>query len=139
MGHWTSTDTPADIPPQERSGSHAPFGGGLQAERTLLAWQRTLIVLIAVALLYLRDPVDTAQAAVSENAVYRLFPVLGVLLAVGFLIVHLRRRWRSTGHGLCDDRTGRPPAPVARPWALVLASAATALLAFAVAVGAVLG
>ncbi|WP_131101875.1 DUF202 domain-containing protein [Streptomonospora litoralis] len=114
-------------------------GTGLQAERTLLAWQRTLIVLIAVALLYLRDPFQEGGPQGGDDPLHRLIPVLGVLVAVGLLIVHLRRRWRATEHGLRDDRTGRPPAPVARPWALVLTSAAVAALALAVAAGAVAG
>ncbi|MDT0304785.1 DUF202 domain-containing protein [Streptomonospora wellingtoniae] len=111
---------------------------GLQAERTLLAWQRTVIVVIVVAVLYLRDPLEPGGAQQGGDPLYRLFPVLGVLAALGVLIVHLRRRWRATEHGLHDDRTGRPPAPVARPWALVLVSAASCLLAIAVAVSALM-
>ncbi|KIH97201.1 hypothetical protein LP52_20880 [Streptomonospora alba] len=108
----------------------------MQAERTLLAWQRTLIVLVAVALLYLRDPLLPGGAQTGGEPLHRLFPVLGVLAALGVLIVHLRRRWRITEHGLHDDTTGRPPAPVARPWALVLMSAAACLLAVAAAASA---
>ncbi|MFB9799380.1 DUF202 domain-containing protein [Streptomonospora salina] len=111
----------------------------MQAERTLLAWQRTLIVLVAVALLYLRDPLLPGGVQTGGDPLNRLFPVLATLAALGGLIVHLRRRWRSTEHGLHDDRTGRPPAPVARPWAMVLVSAAACLLAVAAAVGAFAG
>ncbi|MBV2365081.1 DUF202 domain-containing protein [Streptomonospora nanhaiensis] len=116
-----------------------PRDSGLQPERTLLAWQRTVIVFVAVALLYLRDPFEDPAVGGGVDPLYRLAAVLAVVAAVGVLIAHLRRRWRATAHGLHDDATGNPPAPVARPWALVLLSAATAALALVVAAGALLG
>nr|WP_255429765.1 DUF202 domain-containing protein [Streptomonospora sp. PA3] len=106
----------------------------MQAERTLLAWQRTLILLFAVALLHLRDALQNGGAQPGDGAWYRLLPAMVLLVALGVLVVHLRRRWRTTDHGVHDDRTGRPPAPVARPWALVLVSAVSGVLAVGVAV-----
>jgi uncharacterized membrane protein YidH (DUF202 family) len=112
---------------------------GLQPERTLLAWQRTLIVVVAVALLYLRDPFTGGPGAAGPGPLYRMGCVLAVAAVAGVLMAHLRRRWRATAHGRHDDATGFPPAPVARPWALVLLSAGTLALAAAVAAGAVAG
>ncbi|GAA3731093.1 DUF202 domain-containing protein [Salinactinospora qingdaonensis] len=117
---------------------------GLQPERTLMSWQRTLILVIVTTLLYVRDPfVDTLSAALTSPGataitVARLFPALGVLVVCAVVLMHLRRRWRSTEHGRHDDATGRPAAPLARPWALIVVSLAVALLSAAVVVTAAL-
>ena len=88
---------------------------GLQPERTLLSWQRTLFLLAVVTLLYLRVPPEDTLAG-----------TVGQLIAVGILFgtstvlaVHLQKRWRQTDHGRRADGSLRPPAPLARPWALV--------------------
>ncbi|GAB3206547.1 DUF202 domain-containing protein [Marinactinospora thermotolerans] len=114
---------------------------GLQPERTLLSWQRTLIVVIATVLLYVRDPFHDVTAATGRavEALHRLPIGLVVLAVAGVLMVHVRRRWRATDHGCHDDATGTPPAPVARPWALFLLSGSVAALGVVVAVTAVLG
>ncbi|MDA8369697.1 MAG: DUF202 domain-containing protein [Nocardiopsaceae bacterium] len=111
---------------------------GLQPERTLLAWQRTLIVIVVVTLLHLRIPFGGEDVA-GDGLLHRLPPALIMLIVAGVLLVHLRRRWRGTGHGLHDDPRGRPIAPVARPWALLLLSAAAAGLGVVVALSAVAG
>ncbi|MFC3998277.1 DUF202 domain-containing protein [Nocardiopsis sediminis] len=111
---------------------------GLQPERTLLAWQRTLIGVTAVGLLYLRDPLGPWAVPTAPDPMYRLAAVLALVGVAGIVMAHLRRRWRATGHGRHGDDRGRPVAPVARPWALVLLSLGTAGLAAAVAVGALL-
>ncbi|MEY9214149.1 DUF202 domain-containing protein [Thermobifida halotolerans] len=93
---------------------------GLQPERTLLSWQRTLFLLIAVALLYLRIPAESIPAGVfGQMAV--VFTPLGAAIV---LTAHLRLRWRRTDHGLHDESLGTPPAPLARPWTLILLSVA---------------
>ncbi|TDQ55307.1 DUF202 domain-containing protein [Actinorugispora endophytica] len=114
-----------------------PRDRGLQPERTLLSWQRTVFLLVVVVLLYLRVPLGESAEGPAADMAGRVLTVLGVLGAVIVLIVHLRRRWRRTDHGLHDDDTGTPPAPLARPWALVLLGAAVALLGTAVAATAV--
>ncbi|MFC4565105.1 DUF202 domain-containing protein [Nocardiopsis mangrovi] len=110
---------------------------GLQPERTLLAWQRTIIGVTAVGLLYLRDPL-VPWAAAAPGPMYRIAAVLALVAVACVVMAHLRRRWRATGHGRHGDDRGYPVAPVARPWALVLLSLGTAGLAGAVAVGAFL-
>lgn len=101
---------------------------GLQPERTLLAWQRTLFGLAVVTLLYLRVPAEDAPGGLTGQ-----LAVVAVLFGVcAVLLLHLRRRWRRTARA-----RGRPPAPLARPWTLVLLGVAvmglgavTALSAF---------
>lgn len=112
---------------------------GLQPERTLLSWQRTLIVLIAVTLLFMRGPFPGGGPADSDGAVLlRLLPALAVVGFAAVLMVHLRRRWRRSGHGRREPGTNGPPAPLARPWALVLLAAATGALAVVAAATALL-
>ncbi|ASU81947.1 DUF202 domain-containing protein [Nocardiopsis gilva YIM 90087] len=114
---------------------------GLQPERTFLAWQRTLIVIFVVALLYLRDPFQNGASGSGSgpDPIFRLAAVLVVAVAVGILMAHLRRRWRATDQGLHDDATGNPPAPLASPWAIYLLSGSAAAIATVVAVSALFG
>ncbi|GLU47258.1 hypothetical protein Nans01_16090 [Nocardiopsis ansamitocini] len=111
----------------------------MQPERTLLSWQRTVFLLVGVALLYLRGPLVATGEAFTAQLVSRALPVLAVALVAVVVIVHLRRRWRRTDHGLLDDATGSPPAPLARPWAILLISGSVILLSTAVVLTAVPG
>lgn len=100
---------------------------GLQPERTLLAWQRTLFGLAVVTLLYLRVPAEDAPGGLTGQ-----LAVVAVLFGVcAVLLLHLRRRWRRTARA-----RGRPPAPLARPWTLVLLSVTVMGLAAAIALSA---
>lgn len=102
---------------------------GLQPERTLLAWQRTLFGLAVVTLLYLRVPAEDAPGGLTGQ-----LAVVAVLFGVcAVLLVHLRRRWRRSAG---DRARGAPPAPLARPWTLVLLSVTVMGLAAAIALSA---
>ncbi|WP_017623701.1 DUF202 domain-containing protein [Nocardiopsis chromatogenes] len=111
---------------------------GLQPERTLLSWQRTVIVMVAVALLYVRDPFQDGGDG-DPGALVRVAVALLPVGAAAAAAVHVRRRWRATGHGTHGDASGRAPAPLARGWVRVLVSAVPAVLAVVVAVGALSG
>ncbi|MDS1270054.1 DUF202 domain-containing protein [Lipingzhangella sp. LS1_29] len=102
-----------------RAGGEDP---GLQAERTLLSWQRTVASLVVVAALYLRDPGVLVVAGTHRQVDGRLLVVGLLLAAAGVLIAVLRVRWRRTRHGVLDHRTGAPPAPLAPPWLIVAVS-----------------
>jgi uncharacterized membrane protein YidH (DUF202 family) len=94
---------------------------GMQPERTLLAWQRTIALLVVVGLLFLRGslaPGDQAFPEVSTEV--RVATMAGLLLLAAVLTAHVRLRWRASGHGTRVPETGRPPSSVAGPWAMVL-------------------
>ncbi|MBB4934306.1 uncharacterized membrane protein YidH (DUF202 family) [Lipingzhangella halophila] len=113
---------------------------GLQPERTLLSWQRTVALIIVVALLYVRDPFQSG----GSNAVAGLDPPQRVAVAAlavvvsGVLIAHVRRRWRACGNEGRDGGVGWVVAPLARPWALFFVSAGVAGFGVVIAAGAVL-
>ncbi|OLT27117.1 hypothetical protein BJF83_19110 [Nocardiopsis sp. CNR-923] len=94
---------------------------GLQPERTLLSWQRTLILVVVVGVLYMRGSLVGAEPDLPvAPPIVRFATLIFLLLMCCVLGLHLWYRWRRTGRGLCDPVTGRPPLTVARPWALVL-------------------
>ncbi len=87
---------------------------GLQPERTLRAWQRTLILLVVVGLLFLRGELTTGA-----NPIPQAPPVVRMALMIAFLFVaaivglHLWLRWRRSREGLRDPAgTGGPPRAV---------------------------
>ncbi|MFB8765511.1 DUF202 domain-containing protein [Nocardiopsis alba] len=112
---------------------------GLQPERTLLSWQRTLILLVLVGLLYLRGPLVPGAAVLHEAPIpLRVGGLALVLLLVALLGLHLWRRWRRTDHGLREPGGTGPPASVARPWAMVLLGFGVLSLTVAVTMTAIL-
>lgn len=106
---------------------------GLQPERTLLSWQRTLILMVLVGLLYLRGPFVPGTAVIPEVPVpLRVGVMASALLMCAGLGLHLWLRWRGTEHGLREEGASGPPLNVARPWALILLSAGVLALTVAV-------
>ncbi|WP_306367657.1 DUF202 domain-containing protein [Nocardiopsis sp. CC223A] len=104
---------------------------GLQPERTLLAWQRTLVLLVVVGLLFLRGELTEGATSVPQAP-----PVLRMALMIAFLFVaasvglHLWLRWRRSREGLRDpDGTGGPLRSVSAPWAMFLLCGAVLVLA----------
>lgn len=82
---------------------------GLQPERTLLAWRRTLLSLLAVSALFLRWIPHHGRFAVGLMVL--------TLLAVALIWLGQWRRYRISSLGICEDRT---PAPCAQVFALAL-------------------
>ncbi|MEU3018076.1 MULTISPECIES: DUF202 domain-containing protein [unclassified Nocardiopsis] len=106
---------------------------GLQPERTLLSWQRMLILLVVVGLVYLRGPLDPGSTVLPDVGLGLRAGVMAFTLLLGAgLGLHLWLRWRRTGHGLREPGTGRPPLNVARPWAMLLLSAGVLALTLVV-------
>lgn len=111
---------PGAMPPGE------PRDPGLQPERTYLAWQRTLILLIVVAVLSAAAIIDVAPAA------SRLLALLPLVLAAGatsVLGLAVRQRWHSAAPG--SRQLTR-----ARPWQVALLSVVVGGLAVVVGVAA---
>ncbi|WDZ91267.1 DUF202 domain-containing protein [Nocardiopsis sp. HUAS JQ3] len=94
---------------------------GMQPERTLMSWHRTIALLVVVGLLFLRGSLapgdDTFPQAPPE---VRVATAVGLLLLAGVLAAHVWLRWRAGGHGAPAPGTGRPSPSVAGPWAMAL-------------------
>lgn len=108
---------------------------GLQPERTLLSWQRTLILMILVGLLYLRGPLVPGISVLPQAPPLVRVGVMGVTLLLGAILgLHLWLRWRRTEYGSREPCSAQPPLNVARPWAMVALSAGVLALSVAVVV-----
>lgn len=92
---------------------------GLQAERTLLAWNRTALALLVASALLLR------AGEAPYLALRHLPAVIGLAVGAGLFLLGDRNYRRLTG-----SRPGRP-APLGAPWALLLTAATTVLLGVA--------
>ena len=90
---------------------------GLQAERTLLAWNRTALALLVASALVLRAG-DTPYLALRH-----LPAVVGLLVGAG-LFLHGDRSYRRIDGVQAPAR----PAPLGAPWALLLLAATTIVL-----------
>ncbi|MFL1376733.1 MULTISPECIES: DUF202 domain-containing protein [unclassified Nocardiopsis] len=102
---------------------------GLQPERTLLAWQRTLILLVVVGLLFLRGSLVEGEPSIPQAPPVLRMALMIVLLFVASAIgLHLWLRWRRSRNGLSEPGTGGPPGAVSAPWAMVLLCAAVLVL-----------
>ncbi|MFF7708988.1 DUF202 domain-containing protein [Pseudomonas sp. NPDC007930] len=77
---------------------------GLQPERTLLAWRRTLLSLVGASVLFLRWVPHHGALAVSL--------VLLALLAAGGIWLGQGHRYRVSVAGISADRTPPPLLPV---------------------------
>ncbi|WP_017572954.1 DUF202 domain-containing protein [Nocardiopsis halotolerans] len=94
---------------------------GMQPERTLMAWQRTIALLVVVGLLFLRGSLSSGDTAFPETSPeVRVATMAALLVLGGVLGTHVWLRWRGSEHGTRAPGTGRPPQSVASPWAMVL-------------------
>ena len=113
---------------------------GLQPERTLLSWQRTLILLAVVGMLFLRGALThDAAAALRASPSVRVATTAGLLLVCAVLGVHLWVRWRRTAYGTRDPEGDGPPLSVARPWAMALLCATVLALSVVLVLTELLG
>lgn len=94
-------------------------GGGLQNERTTLAWRRTALAGLVAGALVARHLGGVAGLAV----------LLGVAAGTGAVDLHAHRRYRHRSTWVHDRQVVSAPADVAALTALVLALAAVALFA----------
>ncbi|MFE3460852.1 DUF202 domain-containing protein [Nocardiopsis aegyptia] len=112
---------------------------GLQPERTLMSWQRTLILMVLVGLLFMRGSLVPETTHIPEPSM----PIRAAMMAMsiimaGLLALHVQLRWRRCGHGTRDPESGRPPLSVATPWAMFTVCATVFVLSVVLVVGTVL-
>ncbi|WP_304452382.1 DUF202 domain-containing protein [Nocardiopsis sp. YSL2] len=112
---------------------------GLQPERTLLSWQRTLILLVLVGILFMRGSLVPEATHIPEPSIAVRATMMSMsLVLAGLLALHVQRRWRRFSHGTHDPETGLPPPNLARPWAMVTVCATVLVLSVVLVVATVL-
>jgi uncharacterized membrane protein YidH (DUF202 family) len=85
---------------------------GLQPERTLLAWRRTLLTLIVACTLFLRW--------IPHFGLVALLPVIFALMASLLIQIGLNARYRKSAKGLKNERIPAPLREVAALGATVV-------------------
>jgi uncharacterized membrane protein YidH (DUF202 family) len=100
-----------------RTGSSTPISPrhddpGLQPERTLLAWRRTLLTLIVACTLFLRW--------IPHFGVIALLPITATLMASLLIQIGLNARYRKSSRGLKNERIPPPIREVAAMGATVV-------------------
>lgn len=73
---------------------------GLQPERTLLAWRRTLLTLMVCCILFLRW--------IPHFGLWALMPTIGALMACLLVQIGLNARYRKSTKGMCVERIPAP-------------------------------
>jgi uncharacterized membrane protein YidH (DUF202 family) len=94
---------------------------GLQPERTLLAWRRTLLTLIGVCLLFLRW--------IPPFGLMALLPIMVSLVAAMLIQIGLNARYRKSAKGMTQERIPAPLREVAALGCTVMVLSVVAIVA----------
>lgn len=98
---------------------------GLQPERTLLAWRRTLLTLLVVCTIFLRW--------IPPFGLIALLPIIFSLLACLLIQIALNARYRKSARGMQQERIPAPLREVVVLGATVMVLSAVGIFAVVVA------